>query len=194
MKLGMKEIEAEIEGICAMKMDRHLFPDEVEKEPKTQEEYKEQAKMKVYRNKKGQLVIKAEALEASLRHSAYYIAPNNKKTRYKDDVYSAVHIEPRELVLTRDNGKKDAPIKKYDEMAQDYVKREHGKQTTSVVTYRPLIKEGWKVKFKINYLTLGDLTPKFLEDALTVAGLRFGLLGHRPKFGRFKVNDFGVKE
>lgn len=184
MKGLYNTIDFEIEGLCDMKMDRWLMPEEVEKQPTTPEEYMEQSKLKVYANGQG-LYIPANAVEGALRHAAYYIAPNNKKTKYKDTVFATVHVVPAELLLNKDT---------YDEIVRDVVTRGKGDKVTRVVTYRPLIKTPWKVKGQINFLGGTEMTDRFLKDALTAAGIRFGLLGHRPKFGRFVITKWKPKK
>ena len=60
---------------------------------------------------------------------------------------------------------------------------------TRVPVYRPLIKE-WKISGEIQTF---DVPFDFVKESLQLAGMRFGLLSHRPQIGRFVVNKFEVK-
>ena len=77
----------------------------------------------------------------------------------------------------------------YDEIARDVVSRGQGVKLTRVAVYRPLVKN-WKVSGEMQ--TYG-VPFDFVKEALELAGMRFGLLSHRPEFGRFMVNKFEVK-
>lgn len=183
--IGIGEIDFELESLCPMKMDRWVG-EEYGKKPSTKEDYIKQAELKVYTNGDG-LYLPCGALEAALRHAAYYMAPKNTKTRVKDDVYAFVNVHPQELPLGQDT---------HDGIVEDVVTRVTGagkdNKVTRVTTYRPIVKK-WKVKGKLTYIEEGSLTPKFLKDTMIMAGVRFGLLSHRPKFGKFVITKWKVK-
>jgi len=86
------------------------------------------------------------------------------------------------------NGKK--PKKKYDEIVRDIVSRGVGDKVTRVPTYRPLIKE-WTCKGVIHSF---GVPVEFVKECLGLAGLRYGVLSHRPEFGRFVVESWNVKK
>ena len=173
---NVEKIEFEIEGIIPLKVDKWLdLP-----QPKNDNGYLEQAKQKVYRDEKGNLAIPAEAVKAAMRYASSEIGKKTMAKKNRQTIAAQVFISPTMLSL----GKKD-----YDEIVRDIVSRGTGAKLTRVPVYRPLIKE-WKVSGEMH--TFG-VPYDFVKEALALAGMRFGLLSHRPQFGRFVVNKFEVK-
>ena len=168
----MERIEFEIESICTMKMDR--FIDGLQ--PKNERGYKKQAEEKVYRNEKGEISIPAAAIKAAMRKASSDIG---KKMESRQTISSMVFIEPKYLSLNR---------KDHDGIVEDIVTRGKGEKVTRVKTYRPIIKK-WKITGIINSF---GVPTEFLKECLELAGLRWGLLGHRPEFGRYFVTKFEI--
>ena len=52
------------------------------------------------------------------------------------------------------------------------------------------IRVQWKIKVKIVSYNPVSATKDFIEQSLELAGIRFGILSHRPEFGRFTVKSF----
>jgi len=175
----MRELEFEIEGVCPLKMDKWVDG----KQPKTKEGYLEQAKEKAYRDDGGNLAIPAEAIKAALRFAANELVGIRKGKAVRQTIRACLFLEPDMISL----GKKD-----YDLIDQSIVTRGKGDKVTRVPCYRPLIKN-WNGKFKIKYIEGSDLTDDFIEQSLELAGLKYGLLSHRPDFGRFLVKNGGRK-
>ena len=173
---GIEKIEFEIEGLSPLKMDKWLdLP-----QPKNEAGYLKQASEKTYRDDKGHLAIPADAIKAAMRYASSEIGKKTMAKKNRQTISAQVFISPTMLSL----GKKD-----FDEIARDIVSRGQGTKLTRVAVYRPLIKN-WKVYGEMQ--TFG-VPFDFVKEALELAGMRFGLLSHRPQFGRFIVNKFEVK-
>ena len=167
------EYEAELESLCPAKMDRWLD----EAQPKTPEGYKKQAELKIYTNEKKEICIPSNSIKASMRLASSEIGKKMEAKKNRQTVSSAVFFEKDMYPIGK---------KKPDMICEDVVTRGVGDKVTRVKTFRPLIKQ-WKIKIKI--ISYGA-TKDFIEQSLTLAGIRFGILSHRPEFGRFSVKSF----
>jgi len=174
----MKQISFELESMCPIKMDNFVSGPQ----PKTDEGYKKQAEEKTYINDKGNLCIPAAALKATIKIAAGELAGMKKGKNVKQAI--------RAFLFIKDD--LDLGTKKYDCIARDMVTRGKGDKVTRVTTYRPLIKE-WKAKGIIEYIEDGMLEPKFIKQAVELAGIKYGLLSHRPEFGRFSIKKWEAK-
>ncbi len=171
---NITKVEFEIEGVAPLKMDRwHGLPD-----PKTPEGYKKQAIGKVYRNEKKESSIPANAIKACMRYASSELGKKMEGKKNRQMIQAGVFITPIMLSM----GKKE-----YDFITEDVVTRKGtGDKVTRVVSYRPLF-EKWKCSGTMN---LVGVPLGFAKQALELGGLKYGLLGHRPEFGRFIVNKF----
>ncbi len=165
--------DIELEGICPIKMDKWLD----DPQPKSEAGYKELAKKKVYIDDKGNIGIPSNSIKASMRLASSEIGKKMEAKKNRQTIKSAVFFD-KEIYLI---GKK-----KPDMIVGDVVTRGQGEKVTRVKTYRPLIKI-WKIKCRI--IAYG-VTKDFVQQSLELAGMRFGLLSHRPEFGRFIVKSF----
>lgn len=171
----MTKYYVEIEGISDLKMDQWVEGIK----PKNEEGYKKQAEEKVYRDEKGNISIPSVAVKATMKLASSEVGRKMEAKKNRQTVQSAVFIEPLMLSL----GKKE-----HDGICEDIVTRKGtGDKVTRVKTFRPIISRGWKTTFEI--ISFG-VPKEFIEASLELAGLRFGLLSHRPEFGRFQVNKF----
>lgn len=177
--MKVQEIEFELEGIAPLKMDKWL---DGEKQPKNEKGYLEQAKKKTYTDNKGNICVPANSIKASMRLSSSEVGKKMEAKKNRQTIKSAIFIEPDNLTILNSN----KPMKEPDEIVKDIIARGQGDKVTRVPTYRPLIKK-WKVNGKI--LSYG-VPLEFIRECLELAGIRFGLLGHRPEFGRFMVTKF----
>jgi len=167
------EYEAELESLAPLKMDKWLN----EPQPKSEAGYKKQAELKVYLDDKGNISIPANSIKASMRLASSEIGKKMEAKKNRQTVSSAVFLEKEMYSLGK---------KKPDMIVEDVVTRGVGDKVTRVKTFRPLIKS-WKIKIKI--ISYGA-TKDFIEQSLELAGIRFGILSHRPEFGRFRVKSF----
>lgn len=166
--VGLQRWRFGLQGISPIKFDRFL----IEPTPKTPKGFLEQAKRKVYRNEKEELCIPVPAIEAVLRKATQdsRFKKSNKKER-EQEIRAYVRVKPLLLTLKK---------KDYDEIAVDIVTRPGGKK---VPTYRPLVKE-WQCEGEIGFRNLDE---KYIEELLMIGGDVYGLLGDRPKYGRYIV-------
>jgi hypothetical protein len=163
-------------------MDRyHGEPD-----PKTTDGYQKQAEQKAYRDAEGFIAMPANAIKACMRYASSELGAKKDSKKNRQTVAAGVFFQD-EFFPIETEGKK---IKKHDGLAQDLVTRGKGDKVTRVQTYRPLIRK-WVVKGE---MYLFGLQANFAKQCLELGGLRFGLLGHRPEFGRFVVTTFEVKK
>ena len=171
----MTKYKIELEGISPIKFDKWVEGIQ----PKNEEGYRKQAELKVYRDEKGVISIPAGAVKAAMKLASSEIGKKMEAKKNRQTIQSAIFIEPTMISL----GKKE-----YDAVAEDIVTRKGtGDKVTRVKTFRPLIKKGWKITFELNSF---GVPKEFIAESLDLAGLRFGLLSHRPEFGRFQVNKF----
>lgn len=178
----MEEIEFEIEGIAPLLMDRyHGLPD-----PKTPEGYKKQAEEKCYRNEKGELVVEAKALKACMRLASSELGKKMEAKKNRQSIRSGVFFKT-DIFSTDGNPAFSLGATEHDGIKEDLITREgSGGKQTRVMTYRPTI-SNWKVKARMSIMAI----PKgFVKQALELGGVRYGLLGYRPEFGRFIVTKF----
>jgi len=170
------EYEAELESLSPLKMDRWLN----EAQPKSEAGYKKQAELKVYADEKGNICIPANSIKASMRLASSEIGKKMEAKKNRQTVSSAVFFEQEFYPIGK---------KKPDMICEDVVTRGVGDKVTRVKTFRPLIKQ-WKIKIKIISYNPVSATKDFIEQSLELAGIRFGILSHRPEFGRFTVKSF----
>ena len=171
----MAKFKIELEGISALKMDKWVDG----MQPKNEEGYRKQAELKVYRDEKGIASIPASAVKATMKLASSEIGKKMEAKKNRQTIQSAIFIEPEMISL----GKKE-----YDKIVDDIVTRAGtGNKVTRVKTFRPLFNKGWKINFELNSF---GVPKEFIKECLDLAGLRFGLLSHRPEFGRFQVNKF----
>lgn len=171
----MAKYTFEIEGISDMKMDAWIDGEQ----PKNDDGYRKQAELKVYKDDKGNICIPASALKAAMKLASSEIGKKMEAKKNRQTVQSALFIEPLMLNLGK---------KKHDGIVRDIVTRAGtAGKVTRVPTYRPLIKSGWKVQGTINAF---GVPKEFIKECLELGGLRFGLLSHRPEFGRYQLNKF----
>lgn len=177
MDIKSTEINFELEGICPLKMDRWVDG----QQPKNEEGYKLQAEKKTYTDDKGKLVIPANAVKAVMRYASSEIGNKMEGKKNRQTISSAVWMD------------QDLPLETKDkvEIVSDIVTRKGtGDKVTRVKSFRPLIKS-WKAKGKMTLF--GGVPQEFVKECLEHGGLRFGLLSHRPEFGRFVVSSWKAK-
>lgn len=169
------EYAFELESISPMKMDKWL--DNVQ-QPKNEEGYKKLAPLKVYRNVKGEIAIPTAAIKGAMRFASSEVGKKMEAKKNRQTIKSGVFFDEDFLTI----GKKDEDVT----IVKDVVTRGQGDKQTRVVAFRPLIKD-WKCK---GTLTSFGADEEFIKACLELAGIRYGLLSHRPEFGRFIVTKF----
>lgn len=168
-------IAFELKGMCPLKMDKYVDG----LQPSTDEGYIKQAEEKVYRDEKGNLAVESKAVKASLIASAIELAGIKKGKAMKQTIMAQLFINPLNLTILPER-------KDHDGIDKVMVARKTGTKVTRVPSYRPIVKE-WLIKGEMSAF---DVSIDFIKQALDLAGLKYGLLGHRPEFGRFEVTLF----
>jgi len=172
----MEKIAFTLEGVCPIKFNRwHDLP-----QPRTDEGYREQAKEKCHRDKNGNLGIPAMAIKSSMKLASKEVGKKMDCKKNAQTIAAQVFISP--IILSM--GKKN-----YDGIAVDVISRGTGAKQTAVKTYRPIVNE-WSVSGTMKLML--DVDQKLVKESLDKAGYRFGLLSHRPDFGRFVVTKWEV--
>lgn len=172
-------VNFKLRSLCPMLMDRFVT-DEVSL--KTPEDYKKAAKNKAYRDNDGNLAIEARAIKAAIREGSSDLGKKTEGKKRRDEIRACLFVAPIFLSMKKKN---------YDGMAEHIATRGKGEKVTRVVTYRPQINE-WAVEGRIEMSD--SLNPDFIKQALEYAGIRKGLYGFRPEYGRFEVVGWKVEE
>lgn len=169
----MEQYKIQLESISPMKMDAWVDGDQ----PKNEEGYKKLAEKKVYRDEKGNISLPSGAIKAAMKYASSEIGKKTMAKKNRQTIMSAIFIEPIMISL----GKKN-----HDGIVRDIVTRGQGMKVTRVPTYRPII-SSWNCEFTINSFGVPE---DFIKECIQLAGQRYGLLSHRPEFGRFILSKF----
>jgi len=174
----MYKVDVTIEGISPLLMNRHAFPEEVEKVNKDDRELYDYELAK-YKMEDGRLYTPCDHIIASMTKAAveYKIEGQGKKT-YKDSVRAGIFIEPEQI-----------PHKIQDcEPFRAFVSINRA----SVIKSRPMFKK-WALDFSIVCVD-DQFPPSILEKILERAGISKGIGDYRPRFGRFTVTKFDTSK
>ncbi len=174
----MKTIEFELKGICPIKFDNPEYT-MAEKQPKSEEGYIKMAEKKIYKNNKGEVSIPTKALKASVRLASSEVGKKMEAKKRRQNIRAFLFFDSEYLSLK---------TKKHDGIVKDLVTRGTGDKVTRIFTYRPMIKE-WTATGTMQLMD-GELQAEDVKQYFELAGLKFGLLSHRPEFGRFVINKF----
>lgn len=173
--MDIVKVHFELESLVPMKMDRfHGLPD-----PKTPEGYAKQAEEKCYRDEKGDLAIPADAIKACMRLASSELGKKMEGKKNRQTISAGVMFPDAFISLGKS---------KHDGIVGNPVTRGKGDKVTRVISYRPIINK-WKVS---GTMLLMDVPVGFAKQCLELGGVRYGVLSHRPEFGRFTVNEFEV--
>jgi hypothetical protein len=144
------------------------------------QEAQKNAIQKVYRNETGEVCIPAACIKASTREASTMIGNVKGGKQRRNAVRAALFIFPDMIPVAKD----------VDGIHPEIVTRGKGDKVTRVVSYRPFLKT-WECTFDA---LLYDLTPENVRQYMQLAGVRYGICGHRPEWGRFEVAAFEVIE
>lgn len=171
----MTEVLFELQSAVPLKMDRyHGLPD-----PKTPEGYMKQAEEKCYRDADGNLAIPTDAVKACMRLASSELGKKMEGKKNRQTIAAGVMFMGVSLSL----GKKT-----HDGIDAKPVTRGKGDKVTRVISYRPII-NNWKATGTMEIM---EIPVAFAKQCLELGGLRYGLLSHRPEYGRFFVTKFEV--
>lgn len=169
----MKTYEVKIEGIAPLLMNRYV---ERSKTPKTDEDKIKGAEERMYVNEKGKLYIPGRALKKATGLAVYYSAPKTKRSETSQIFKSSVFFED-EMLLDQ---------KKYDYIHKERVVLQG---RASIMRWWCGLKK-WSFTAKAQIFEAEIITEDYLREMIKFAGIRFGLLDHRPDFGRYVVKEF----
>ena len=174
----METVKVKIEGIAPLLMNRFaVTKPEEEKGKRRDESYSVEADAEkaLYKDDKIGCYAPSSWVEASLREAAKEFKGKGRGT-LKATVLSTVFVDPEKIPLNK---------KTFDEIDVRPVVI----QRNRVVKGRPKF-NSWELSFTISFdekRIKRDRVKEILEEA----GAAKGIGDYRPKFGRFKVVEFG---
>lgn len=171
------EVGFGLEDLSPMMFNMYLD----EPQPKTPEGFREQGPRKVHRDASGDICITPEMIIATVMAAAGELAPRGKGKITRRNIMAGLFFKEEAFSLGKD---------KPDLIDHRPVYRGKGEKMTLVICYRPLIKK-WKIE---GTMILLGLQPRFIKEALEYAGINIGLGSYRPRFGRFTITKWEVKE
>jgi hypothetical protein len=169
--MEVTKVKFRVRGICSILFDRNTG-----ESPASDEEAKKQAPDKVYRDAKGEISVPGDMLKASVRSASREIGKKGD-TKKREQAFRAGAFFDKEMY--------SLGVKDFDVLHSEMVTRKGtGNKVTRVMSYRPAIREGWEIE---GIVLLYGITAQHFSEALLLAGMKYGLGGHRPEFGRFEV-------
>jgi hypothetical protein len=182
----MKKYEIELEGATDLLINKYSHGLNKEKGSVAKDkipEWEEQNwKRKAYYNKEGNLILPDTYVIGSLRSGAFASGlqlskKSGKKTISKNFIDGNLLMEESPVILTSN------PLTPFDCNVKI--------NKATIMTIRPKIERGWKVKFKIFDLN-ASFTIEELERLFDYCGKFIGMGDWRPKFGRYAITK--IKE
>jgi len=174
---GATRVKFEIKGIAPILFDRyHGLPD-----PKTPEGYKKQSIEKLYLDKDENICIPSCCLKAAIRVASSELGKKMEGKKNRQAIRSGVFFD--DLMLPTGYTKPDG-------IREDLVTRGNGDKVTRVISYRPYLNE-WIVSGEVSIFFI---PVNFAKQAIELAGIKYGLCGYRPEYGRFMVTKFDIIE
>lgn len=174
------EVQVKIAGIATLLQHRYRFKDETNDKTtrKTgRPDYSEEWRTALYVDETGMIYEPASHIEGALVRAAgnFQITGRSKKT-YRELVKSAVFVTPDAIPL----GKKEPD---FIHKARVIVSR------SAVERLRPAFRV-WELSFTIQVLD-DQLDKQVVQQILQHAGQYQGIGDYRPRYGRFRVVQFG---
>jgi hypothetical protein len=170
----MKQIKVRIKGTAPLLLNRFnkRNDDEAKKKDKEYDSTTEANTVNYFDETIG-CYVPSTQLEASMREAA----KNFKKGKgnYKPIILSSVFVEPDKVPLNK---------RIYDEIDSRFARI----QRQGIIKSRPRYND-WELSFNITY-DENRVTAATLRSILDEAGQIKAIGDYRPKFGRFKVEEF----
>jgi len=136
----------------------------------------------VYRTADGAIGMPGRNLKACLRETARSLQdPRSPRKSAMDLIKAAVQVEP--FIASMGRTTWDAV-----DVQRVVVQR------STISRRRPVLHEGWQVRFTVIVLAPEYITADWLHDLITRAGRFTGLGDFRPDYGRFRMDSFHLKE
>jgi hypothetical protein len=146
------------------------------------QEAQKNAILKLYTDEEGMICLPASNIKASVREASSEIGNKTGSKQRRNAIRAGLFFSPD---LVRIGGKKPDGTH-----AEIVTRKGTGGKVTRVVSYRPYLK-AWECETEA---VLYGLTPANVRQYMELAGVRYGLCGHRPEWGRFEVVKFEVIE
>ena len=170
-----KKVRFEIEGACPLLFDKPTGNDGL----KTQADYEKDAENKVYRNEAGEICIPFMMLKACIREGSKDLGRKMEGSKNRMAIRSSLFAQTELFSLG---------IKEPDGIDVKHAKRQgSGGRFTMITAYRPIIIK-WVLRGEM--IIYNEIPIDFIHQALANGGLRYGIGGYRPEYGRFFVNKF----
>jgi len=183
MKSTIK-IQFKLEGVCTILFDRfHGL-----KQPKSDDAWREQAIEKLYLNENNEICIPANAIKKCLLLGCFDLAAKKEaKNKVANDIRVGLFFEEDLISIHKTKDQ-------IDEIQSDIVKRpgSRGGVWNRVTVFRPRVNE-WSIESTM-IIYPDIINPVTIKNGLAYAGIRRGLLGYRPEYGRFIVKQFEVMQ
>jgi hypothetical protein len=146
------------------------------------QEAQKNAILKLYLDDDGNICLPASNLKASTREASSEVGNKMGSKQRRNAIRAGLFFMPDMIPL----GKKEPD----GIHAEPVTRKGTGGKVTRVISYRPFLK-AWECEVEA---ILYGITPENLKQYMEMAGLRYGLCGHRPEWGRFEVTKFEVVE
>ena len=188
----MYEIDVEIVGTATLLQNRYSVKDNGDRTATTTEKDWSQSWRKALYTKNGNVVQPSEHILGAMKKAATAFKIQGKRGKtFKDAINSFVNIEPEYI-----SHGVPVPVELTEDADQTIyvdIRPVVRPGRIRVTCYRPALKEGWKLDFKI--ICIDDGLPlTVLQDILVLAGKTIGIGDFRPRFGRFMVSRFEVSK
>jgi hypothetical protein len=151
----------------------------------------------MYATNDGFLYIPASHFEGALMNAAASFKVKGKSgATWKKIVKAYCYVNPDEVPLYWNGGRLQAPdenlLTEPDEALSVDVQRVVV-QRSAVARARLKVSAGWEAKFTIEVQD-EQVQPNILKEIVTEAGRAVGVADYRPRYGRFDLMSFDVRE
>lgn len=136
----------------------------------------------VWRDDEGNLCLPGEYLRGSIVWAAKFHQDPRSPRKSAMDLFKAGIVTLTDLA--------SLGIKHWD--YED--RRRVVVQRNAVTRTRPALRKGWKATIDLMVTTPEYISPEFLQQVITKAGLLVGVGDFRPTYGRFGITNFELLE
>lgn len=168
------KVKVKFKSITAILFDRISG-----KNDQNDEEAQKNAVLKVYRDDAGKVCIPANMIKAATREASSEIGKKTESKVRRNSIRAGLFFALDMIPIA------DEPDGYH---AESVTRKGTAGKVTRVVSYRPFVKE-WECEVDA---VLYGISPANLQQYMELAGVRYGIGGHRPEWGRFEVVKFEV--
>lgn len=134
----------------------------------------------VWRNESGDICLPGEYLRGSLVMAAKFHQDPRSPRKSAMDLFKAGVVSLTGLASL---GAKEWD---YEDRRRVVIQR------SAITRVRPAMRKGWKATIDLMITTPEYISPEFLQQIITKAGLLVGVGDFRPTYGRFGITNFEV--